>query len=151
MSKPNPMKVRKASASAPIWTPVKNETCELYLSELDAWVRCRITEVLEGGMYKVEAEVEGALRKHTVVRSVLREGNAPASKKDQIVRFLKTGRPEKALAMAAKFQDLGEHKDAITKGANALKNPDFYRQIKQDPQAIYQNGVNALIARYLTE
>ena len=148
MSK-QPMKIKKAKADAPLWVPQLNEMCEVN-SPAYGWVRCRILAAHEGRAY-FDVEYEGlkSLLKATAHRSSLREGQAPASKKDQIVRFLKTGQPDKALAMAAKFPDLGEHKDAITKGANALRNPDFYRQIKQDPDALVAAGVAALRARYL--
>lgn len=143
------MNIKKAKAGAPLWEPQVNEMCE-YERMRGGWVRCRVIKKGSSGGYFIEAEIDGKIQRCAdVPRHCLREGKAPASKKDQIVRFLKTGDGHKALAMAAKFQDLGDHRDAITKGANALKNPDFYRQIRQDPDALIGAGVAALRERYL--
>lgn len=151
------MKIKKAKADAPLWVPQVNEMCE-YLTHSGRWTRCTIKTVRVGAgpnsetLYELSFENGHVLKSADMVRiSNLREGTAPASKKDQIVRLLKLGENAKALAMAAKFQDLGEHRDAITKGANAAKNPDFYRQIRQDPAALVAAGIAALRARYLEE
>lgn len=56
-----------------------------------------------------------------------------------------------ALKLAASFQQLGEHKAAITRAADALKHPDFYRQLGKDPDALVQLGIAALRARYITK
>jgi hypothetical protein len=146
MSK-QPMKIKKAKADAPLWVPQLNELCEFEVTP-GAWVRCVVTAI-DGRDYTVNLEYKGELSTTVTGIEKLREGQAPASKKDQIVRLLKTSEERKALAMAAKFPDLGEHKAAITKGNNAAKNPDFYRQIKQDPDALVAAGVAALKARYL--
>lgn len=146
-----PMKIKKAKAGAPLWVPQVNEMCE-YRDMDGNWVRCRIASISSAD-YVIEFENNGGLAQGWVNKELaygcLREGTAPASKKDQIVRLLKTGQNDKALAMAAKFQDLGAHRDAITKGNNAARNPDFYRQIKQDPAALVAAGVAALRERYL--
>lgn len=145
------MQIKKAKADAPLWVPQLNEMCEYH--SVDGWVRCRVTAIDRQTFlpFEVEAELDGRLVKITCRLRHLREGKAPASKKDQIIRLLKTGEELKALAMAAKFPDLGEHRDAITKGNNAAKNPDFYQQIKQDPAALVAAGVAALRARYLED
>lgn len=54
-----------------------------------------------------------------------------------------------ALSLAAKFHDLGDHEEAITRAHNARIRPDFYRQLKQDPDALVAAGIAALKARYL--
>lgn len=58
------------------------------------------------------------------------------------------GEHASALCMAAKFPQLGEHKIAITRGADALKHPDFYRQLGRNPQQVYEEGLQALRQRY---
>lgn len=142
------MKIVKAKAGAPLWEPQVNEMCEVELAGF--WVRCRVVG-FDGEAVNIDYENArtGTIKSMSVLKSTLREGKAPASKKDQIVRLLKTGEFPKALTMAAKFQDLGEHKADITKGANALKSPDFYRQIHQDPATLVARGIAALKARYL--
>ncbi len=58
------------------------------------------------------------------------------------------GRWHDALKMAAKFPQLGDQKVAITRGADALKHPDFYRQLGKDVAVLVDAGVAALRARY---
>lgn len=145
--KPN---YKKIDLGAPLWVPQLNEMCE-YLTIAGHWARCRIVEIppMQPDYYHIEFESGGALATAKFVRlKNLREGATPASKLDQLAALMKAGRWEKALALAAKFQDLGEHARAITRGDNAAKRPDFYRQIKQDPGALVAAGIAALKARY---
>lgn len=53
-----------------------------------------------------------------------------------------------ALAIAAKFPRLGEFKEAIQKAWAAHKDPGFYRQIGQDPDALKEAGFKALEVSY---
>lgn len=53
-----------------------------------------------------------------------------------------------ALRIAAKFPQLGEHKEAITRAWAAIQNPQFYRDIGKEPDALIEEGVEALKARY---
>ncbi len=53
-----------------------------------------------------------------------------------------------ALRIAAKFPRLGDAKEAITRAWAAHTNPDFYREIGQDPAALVAAGVRAVRARY---
>lgn len=55
---------------------------------------------------------------------------------------------EKAIKLAAKWPDLGEHKATIQRGASALLSPNFYRQIGQNPDELIKAAKEALIARY---
>ena len=59
-----------------------------------------------------------------------------------------SGQQEPALCMAAKFPQLGQHKIAITRGADALKHPDFYRQMGRKPDELVAAGLAALRERY---
>ena len=58
------------------------------------------------------------------------------------------GRWADALAIAAKFPRLGDEKEAITRADAAIKRPDFYRQIRKDPDALVAEGITALCRRY---
>lgn len=64
---------------------------------------------------------------------------------------MKAGRWPVALKMAAKFQELGDHKAAITRGADALTHPGFYRQLGKDPSRLEAEGIVALKARYIEQ
>jgi len=59
-----------------------------------------------------------------------------------------TGDYRAALKLAAGWPRLGRHKDAIQSGWLAASNPDFYRQLKKDPEATYAAGVVAIAERY---
>jgi hypothetical protein len=54
-----------------------------------------------------------------------------------------------AIRFAAKFPRLGDHRDDLLRAKDALQNPDFYRQIKRDPDALVQSGIDALKSKYL--
>lgn len=53
-----------------------------------------------------------------------------------------------ALRLAAKFADLGDHRDAIKMGHEAYSNGRFYAQLGKDPEALKIAGRDALAARY---
>jgi len=53
-----------------------------------------------------------------------------------------------ALRIAAKFQELGEHKEAISRAWQAIQDPEFYRAIGKDPAALIEAGYAALKERY---
>lgn len=54
----------------------------------------------------------------------------------------------RAILLAAKFQDLGGHRDAILSAREAINRPDFQRQLKRDPETLIAAGIAALRARY---
>lgn len=58
------------------------------------------------------------------------------------------GQWEKALSLAAKFQDLGKHRDAIKRGHEAIVHPKFYAQLGKDPAVLRDAGIEALKIRY---
>ena len=58
------------------------------------------------------------------------------------------GDHREALRIAARFPQLGEHKEPITRAWAAIQNPAFYREIGQDPDSLIGMGVTALRARY---
>lgn len=53
-----------------------------------------------------------------------------------------------ALKLAARWGDLGIQRAAITRGADALRHPEFYKQLGKDPDALVAEGIAALRARY---
>lgn len=70
-------------------------------------------------------------------------------KKIDILRdLMSSGSWEKALSLAAKFPNLGDHKADIVRGHEAYSNGSFYAQIGKDPAALISTGIEALKARY---
>lgn len=53
-----------------------------------------------------------------------------------------------ALRIAARFHVLGDAREVVTRGWEALARPDFYRQIGRDPDALVAAGWAAVVARY---
>lgn len=53
-----------------------------------------------------------------------------------------------ALRIAARFADLGAHKDAIRRGWDAVQRPAFYKQLRKDPAALTEAAFMALAERY---
>lgn len=70
------------------------------------------------------------------------------SKLSILLEHMESGRMHDALKLAAKFPNLGKYKAAITRGADALKHPEFYRQLGKDPDALVAAGIAALRIRY---
>ena len=60
----------------------------------------------------------------------------------------KSGDLPGALRIAARFPQLGAEKGVITRAWNAHQSPGFYRQIGQDPDALFQAGITAMKAKY---
>lgn len=58
------------------------------------------------------------------------------------------GRMREAVLRAAKFQDLGEHRDRILSAREAYQRPEFQREIGKDPEALIADGIAALRERY---
>lgn len=72
----------------------------------------------------------------------------PESKLSKLKTAFASGDMVSALRIASKFQHLGEQRDAITRAWAAHQSPDFYREINQDPEALFAAGVEALRVRY---
>lgn len=73
------------------------------------------------------------------------------SKLAQLKAAFAAGDTATALRIAAKFPRLGEHAGPITRGWAAYSNPDFYRQIGQDPHTLVAAGLDALRDKYRLE
>lgn len=72
-------------------------------------------------------------------------------KKIDVLRgLMAAGEWRRAIAYAAAFPRLGEHKAAIERAHLAWTNPRFAAQIKLDIEAAKAAGVEALKARYST-
>ena len=54
----------------------------------------------------------------------------------------------RAVAFAARFPQLGEHRGAILDAQLAYTNPAFARGVRKDPDALIAAGIAALQARY---
>lgn len=70
------------------------------------------------------------------------------TKLSQLVDFMRREDWPSAIKFAAKFPQLGDEKSAITRAKDALIQPDFYRQIKRNPEELVEAGRAALLRRY---
>lgn len=70
------------------------------------------------------------------------------TKLDVLNRHVANGRYADALKLAAKWQNLGGHKKAITQAWQAIKSPQFYRDTDQDPELLDELGKQAIHERY---
>src|SRR5271165_6894212 len=72
----------------------------------------------------------------------------PPKKLDQLKKLMAEERWPAALALAAKFPQLGDERAAITRGHEAGTRANFYRQIGKDPDELIRLGIEALKRRY---
>lgn len=61
---------------------------------------------------------------------------------------LAAGQTRRALRLAAAYKHLGEQKERIQRGAAALRDPDVYRDMNQDPEALVNDGIEATKERF---
>ena len=79
-------------------------------------------------------------------------GNVAGAPSSQEVRnLIDQGKFREAIRRAAKFQDLGEHRDRILSAREAYERPEFQRQIGKDPDALILDGIEALRERYVSQ
>lgn len=52
------------------------------------------------------------------------------------------------MALAARWHDLGEYKDVITRAHECYANARFYTQLGYNPDVEIERGKQALITRY---
>ncbi len=64
--------------------------------------------------------------------------------KDKVIELIEAGDDIAALRIVAKWHNLGNHKEAITRGWAARTNASFYRQIEKDPDAMLEAGIEAM-------
>lgn len=66
----------------------------------------------------------------------------------EIRQLLEAGRFRDAILRAAKFADLGDHRDRILSAREAYQRPEFQAQIGKDPLQLINDGIAALRERY---
>ena len=66
----------------------------------------------------------------------------------ELQTLIKSGDWHAAIKFAAKFPKLGSERDDILRAKDAINNPEFYRQIKKDPDSLIEAGKAALIRKY---
>lgn len=91
----------------------------------------------------------------TAMPSLQAKLNQPATtmpafqtKLDKLKEMWAAGDYRKALKLAASWPQLGLHKAQITQGWAAAANPNLYRQMQKDPDALYATGLAAVAERY---
>jgi hypothetical protein len=77
-----------------------------------------------------------------------RRGAGMETKLAKLKRHMATGEHVEALRLCAKWHDLGAHKERITRGWAAYQYPQFYREIGQDPDALFADALAAIRERY---
>jgi hypothetical protein len=76
------------------------------------------------------------------------KGLAVETKLSKLKACMAAGDTIGALRIAAKFPNLGEHKEVITRAWAAHKNPDTYAAMGQDPALLVASGIKAIRERY---
>jgi hypothetical protein len=66
----------------------------------------------------------------------------------EIRALVDAGRLREAVIRAAKFQDLGEHRDRILSAREAYQRPAFQKEIGKDTDQLIADGIAALRERY---
>lgn len=67
---------------------------------------------------------------------------------DELSRMMKNGDWEAAIKFAAKFPRLGKERNSILTASSALLSPAFYNSMGKDVDALVQDGIDALKAKY---
>jgi hypothetical protein len=73
------------------------------------------------------------------------------TKLSKLLAMIDSGDWLAAIKFAAKFPQLGKQADAIIRAKEAINNPDFYHQIKKDPDELIALGIAAIQQRFLKE
>jgi hypothetical protein len=73
----------------------------------------------------------------------------PRTKLSILLEHMEAGRWQTAFRVAARFADLGAHRNAILDAHRAYADPRWTRALGKDPEAVIASGRAALIARYL--
>src|SRR5262245_22922149 len=66
----------------------------------------------------------------------------------RIREAMRAGNWDEAVTIASRFQRLGEEAEVISRAANAIKNPDIYKELGYDPAELKEQGIAALKRRY---
>ena len=70
------------------------------------------------------------------------------TKLDALKKHVAQGDMRASILLTAKFQQLGDARNAILSAREAYLRPDFQKQLGRDPQALIDAGVAALRGRY---
>jgi|688.fasta_scaffold129106_3 hypothetical protein len=70
------------------------------------------------------------------------------TKLSKVEKAYKAGNYHEAIRIAAKFPQLGTHKEAITRAWAAIQSPEFYESLGQSPESLIKDGIFALAERY---
>lgn len=73
---------------------------------------------------------------------------ARQTKLDQLKKHIARGDMRAAILLAAKFQQLGDARNAILSAREAYLRPGFQKQLGRDPKALITAGIDALRRRY---
>lgn len=68
----------------------------------------------------------------------------PGSSIDRLLKAIASEDWDKALAIAVKLKRLGSQKEVISTAYSASRSPDFYLQIKKNPEQLVAAGVDVL-------
>ena len=66
----------------------------------------------------------------------------------RVRKAMRDGDWDTALRLAARFQRLGEHAQAIRRAADAIAHPSIYQQIGLDLEQLKNDGIAALKERF---
>ena len=69
-------------------------------------------------------------------------------KTDQIRALWKAGDQIGALRIAARFFDRSVDTKTFKRGMGAYNNPDFYRQLRKDPEQLVSNALELLATKF---
>lgn len=79
---------------------------------------------------------------------LLQSGAQPATKLDTLREAFARCDYQKALAIAARFPQLGKERDAILEAHGAYTNPRFAQQLGKDTGVLIHTGIEALRTKY---
>ncbi len=74
--------------------------------------------------------------------------NEPKQKIEQLAEMMSAGDWHKAIRFAARFPQLGKHREPILTAASALLAPELYRQMGRDPDLLVRSGLVAIRDRF---
>lgn len=81
-------------------------------------------------------------------RSIPGESVGATSKTDRVREHVEAERWRDALRLAVRLNGLGDDQKPIERAWTAITNPNFMRQIKQDPDALVAAGIEILRRRW---
>ena len=70
------------------------------------------------------------------------------TKLSKVQAHMEKGEWRQALAIAARFPQLGKEAEAIKLGHEAWAHPDFYKQIGKDVEQLRKAGADARVQKY---